>query len=81
MVNRRNISDKNITAPEVIAEIFNTLKDNPWFTHLCNLTEVMASTFRNVVQEILRKPKNETYLLSSLPPLLCPIMAPLYFSV
>ena len=81
LMNRLNISGQIITTPEKITEIVNALKNKPRFAHLCNLEQVMQTTFSRLVRDLLQFPKNDTFLLSTIPPFFSPNRAPVFFDL
>ena len=80
LANRLNISGQVITTVEKIVEIANSIKSNPRFIHLCRLQTIMEGTFKQCVNDFLREPKNDTYLLSPMPQFFSPNRAPINFN-
>ena len=80
LANRLNISGQVITTVEKIVEIRNSIMSNPRFTHLCSLEAIMQGNFSQCVNDFVSNPKNETYLLSKIPPFFAPNRAPLHYN-
>ena len=77
---RLNISGQVVTTSEKIVEILSSIRVNQRFSHLCDLNAAMQSTYSRIVRDFLQNPRNDTYLLSSIPPLFSPTRMPVYFN-
>ena len=84
LANRLNISGQVITSVEKIVKIMNNkiveIMSNPRFTHLCSVEAIMQGNFSQCVNDFVSNPKNDTYLLSKIPPFFAPNRAPLHFN-
>ena len=66
---RMNISSQIITEATKIVEIRDSIKDNQRFQHLCQIESYLRMTFSQITHQFLQHPKNDTYLLSKIPPM------------
>ena len=77
---RVTISNKLLTDAQLIIDLANQINAVPGrFSHLCNLQEAMQKSYRQIIQDVLSSPKNDSFLLSPMTPLIMPRAAPVYF--
>lgn len=76
---RFTISCKTITDPDFIVEMANQIVIKTKFAHLCDLERFVGMNYRSIVQEVIANPKNNSLMLSPIPPLFSPNGAPIFF--
>ena len=77
---RVTISNKLLTDAQLIVALAQQMKLTPGrFDYLCNIEAAIHKTYRQIVQEVLEQPKNDSFLLSPMTPLIRKNDAPIFF--
>ena len=77
---RININGTILTDAQLIVSLANRIRVPPTkFGHLCDLQSTMTKRYSQIVNEVLSSPKNQTLLLSRVPPYLSESASPLRF--
>ena len=68
--NRLDIGLKELTEVTFLVSMCREVAKNVKYAHLCNLEFVMTMSYKQLIQHLLAHPKNDSFLLSALPPLI-----------
>ena len=78
---RFTIGSNLVTEANFLVQLDNYVKESPGFAHLCGLERLITKSYKELVQEVLTNPHNNSYLLSAVPPLVIPGRIPFFFTV
>ena len=77
--NGLDIGLQELTDATFLARMCCEVAKNVKYSHLCNLEFVMTMSYKQLIQHLLAHPKNDSFLLSLLPPLIIKNQPPILF--